>query len=512
MAANYTDPQVIFDPNIPSSLITRKYWGVSYRYDKTEDDMESSPNNEYNTLKIDGIEYPLVVINTHTVEQRDILYMAVKFTNFLPEIEITIMDALQSEQKLETTQMSGNIEIAIVPRAKDTYKSIKIHFSIDSVTVDTIDPCKITYFGTYDAEQFRQVNTGFLKKDNTKANLYELLYVIAQKTGLGFAATEETENIEDRVLRNIFTQRYPDYIKSQLKFAGCDEDSILDAWVDPYSYIVLVNMSWVLSQELKPEDLTIVAIKGFPSTDRDVPDPEPEETSRILTNFNRMPTWSNLQIKSYSMIVNNDAVYNGTTERIYTVNWDSSNATLLNTLDIQTKQNSVDGEYTKDYDTGFNRPIPVYNFNDDDYDLNIQKIIRKHYFNKRRQQILKVKLAQPNLGLQRGTLVTISIFEQNSQLKEIMMSNEPNVFGDQGDKKPPMTTEDDHDLTDIDILTSEGIMFPNVKLSDIYYIDGIVFEYSLSVGEIEQTLYLIKQGKTSGYHNAHTKVRMDDQI
>jgi flagellar biosynthesis chaperone FliJ len=506
--ANPTDPQVIFDPIFKVNPIVRKYYGVSYNYNKTEDDMYSNVSNKYNTLKIDAVEYPLIVINTQTIEQRDVLYMGLKLKGFLPTIELTIRDVKQVEQKIQTSQMNGSIEVCISSRIDKLYKNIRIHFRISNVTINPLNPQQVTYTGYYDIEKFRQVNTGFLKKDQTKANFYELLYVIAQNCGLGFAATDNTEDVEDRCLRNIFTQRYDEYIEQQLNFAGCDEDSILDAWVDPYNYIVLTNVSWVMNKEVDPNEYSIVAICGYPSTDRDVPDPKPKEVSRVLTNFNRMYEPTNMMIKSYSMIINNNAVSSGTLERIYTINWNSSNVTLLDTTDIQTKQNSVDGEYLDEYNTGHNRPLPRFNFNDDDYDLNTQKIIREHYFNKHRQQMLKLKLLHPNLGLQRGTLVSVSIWEQDPQLKEKMIAQANNLNGDESWEKPEMSKKDPYYLTDYDIVENEGLQMMNFKLSDLYYIDSILFEYSSEVGEIEETLFLIKKGKVSGYDNYHSRPKI----
>lgn len=503
-STNITDPSVIFDPLFKVNPIVRKYYGVSYNYNKTEDGLYSNVSNKYNHLKIEGVEYPLIVINTQAIEQRDVLYMGLKLKGFLPTIELTIRDVKQVEQKIQTSQMNGSIEVCISSRIDKLYKNIRIHFRISNVTINPLNPQEVTYTGYYDIEKFRQVNTGFLKKDQTKANFYELLYVIAQKCGLGFAATDNTADVNDRCLRNIFTQRYDEYIESQLNFAGCDEDSILDAWVDPYNYIVLTNVSWVLNKDIDPNELDIVAICGYPSTDRDVPEPKPKKMTRLLTNYNRMYEPTNLMVKSYSMIINNNSVSSGTLERIYTINWNDSNVTLLDTTDIQTKQNSVDGEYLDEYNTGHNRPLPRFNFNEGNYDLNTQKIIREHFFSKHRQQTLKLKLLHPNLGLQRGTLVSVSIWEQDPQLKEKMIAQANNLNGDQSWEKPEMSRKDPYKLTDYDIVENEGLQMINMKLSDLYYIDSILFEYSCEVGEIEETLFLIKKGKVSGYDNYHS--------
>ena len=50
-------------------------------------------------------------------------------------------------------------------------------------------------------------------------------------------------------------------------------------------------------------------------------------------------------------------------------------------------------------------------------------------------------------------------------------------------------------------------MMPNIKLTGLYYIDGMKFEYTREVGRIVQTLFLIKKGKTTGYHNRHNNPR-----
>ena len=55
-----------------------------------------------------------------------------------------------------------------------------------------------------------------------------------------------------------------------------------------------------------------------------------------------------------------------------------------------------------------------------------------------------------------------------------------------------------------------GAYMPNIKLSGLYYIDGMTFTYSKDLGRIVQTLHLMKKGKTSGYENRHTSPRVPD--
>ena len=44
----------------------------------------------------------------------------------------------------------------------------------------------------------------------------------------------------------------------------------------------------------------------------------------------------------------------------------------------------------------------------------------------------------------------------------------------------------------------------NLKLSGLYYIDGMRFEYNIETQEIYQTLILFKKGIVSGYQNRHS--------
>ena len=63
--------------------------------------------------------------------------------------------------------------------------------------------------------------------------------------------------------------------------------------------------------------------------------------------------------------------------------------------------------------------------------------------------------------------------------------------------KPPFPSEINQD----DLIRDSDAWMPNIKLSGLYYIDGMKFEYDPNVGKIDQTIYLIKKGSTSGYMN-----------
>ena len=500
MEENYTDPKVVLDPSKEATDIATKYSSYSYNNVSNNEGMRDIANNQYDSLRLDGIEYPLIVINDRNIYFEDIIYMKLSFNNFLPELKLIIRDRQEYEQKINTSQMSGSVRLVITSSVDKVYRKIKLHFRILNVNISEYDHTQITYYCTYDVDKLREVNTGLIYKEDLKANTYEMLYKIASNCGLGFAATDKTEEIEDRLYRNIFTQRYVDYIKDQIESSGVDENSILDAWIDPYNYIVLTNVSWLLSEEVSLDSLSIVANVGFNGHTWDTPDNQPHKCMRILTNFSYMPSDNNLLIKTYTTNVENYSIYNGTLERIYNINFDENGISTIEPNDIQTKQDSVDGEYLEEYNTGTNNPVPKFNFNEDGYNLNLQKTIREHFFRKKRQSIFKITLSSVNLGLQRGTLVYVMIFEQDPQNKEILLSQNENLNGDTSiEKKSDKNNSENNDL-----VIEEGDQIPNMKLSDFYYIDGIEFTYSTEDKEILQSLYLIKKGAASGYDNKHT--------
>ena len=75
--------------------------------------------------------------------------------------------------------------------------------------------------------------------------------------------------------------------------------------------------------------------------------------------------------------------------------------------------------------------------------------------------------------------------------------------------KEPEVEEDklelpeDMDIKTEDLVSKDEIWLPNFKLSGMYYIDGMKFEYDPKVGKIDQTLILMKKGSASGYMNKH---------
>jgi len=524
---NRTDPKVCHDPSITVEGIVRKF---SNQNKVNFENGEYSANNLYDSTLIDGIEYPLIAVNDRNIEHMDIISMTIEYKNFLPHIELIIRDNHQEEQKINTTQMSSIIRVCILSRVDAVYRKFLLNFRTYDMRIDDNEPTIVTYYGTYYVKEFRQINTRHIwmpqvcpcqprcgQGGHINANTWEMLHRIAQLCGLGFAATKKCKEIPDHVIRNIYSQRYDQFIEQQLLHCGTDEKNIFDAWVDLYGYIVMVNVPWVFDEDINPEELTITANYGLHGTSNNTVEQKPITINRTISNYNLMVTPSNMEIASYNMEVDNESIYHGTLEKVYTVNFDT-NLTALDPVDVQSKQNSIDGDFIEDYNTGKNRPIPKFHFNADSwtglgggYDLHKQKIIRNAYFRKLRQAILHVRMKNINLGLQRGTLIDVKIFDNDPVNKRSTFMNTDNT------QAPSDTIKESavnlpSDINQEDIIMDDRAYMPNIKLSGLYYIDGMTFEFRYDVGRIVQILHLIKKGNTSGYENRHTTPRVRDIV
>ena len=523
---NLTDPKVCHDPIFKSQGIARLWTG-----EKKEEIGHGDQDNEYDTLLTDGIQYPLLVINNRNIEDNYIISYQLSYNDFLPTLMVIIRDDHQKEQRISSTQMSGLIRTVIVSPVDKVYKPVVMQFRINSVEIDHDNPIYVRYFATYEVPAFRNVNIGHVwMKDycgapecehqgTINANTWEFLHELALKSGLGFAATKHTKEIADRAIRNVPSLKIHEYITNQINCSGVDEDSIMDAWVDLYGYIVLVNVSWVLKEtKLTSKDFMIVANCGFNTATHKLPGQKPQEVVRTLTNYPNMPTVSNMMITKYSMNIDNFILDKGTLEKTYMIQL-KGRQTIMATTDIQTKQTSIDGECLEDYNTGKSYPIPKFNFNCPEYtglpgyDTNLQKKIRDAWFSKIRQSILKVQLSQVNLGLQRGTIVNIAIFDNDYVNKEIMRTHTTNLTGEVKIEQDKLDDESDTKTNPEYMIENDHVWFRNEKLSGMYYIDSMEFIFNHDYNEIVQILYLIKKGSTTGYHNAHTlpRINIDQQ-
>lgn len=501
---NYLDPIVYHDPSIKADLIVKKYTPQ-----KTDVENNLWGNNKHAANeRTEGVTIPIIKVNNITIDFQNILYFKIESKNFSPTILLTIIDFDNLIKFKDIPGMNNVITVYIGSNMNAPYKPIKLNFYITNVSTSNN---KITYTGVYKLFALKNSQlkaivhpgcTSCSTNSSNELNTFEYLHDIALDCGLGFAATDKCKEIQDRLPRLMISQNYEDFIKQQIEFGGLDENSIFDCWIDFYNYLVLVNVSWVFNENNDPNVLAIFAEEGFNNNNEEDETPKNQECIRTIHNSNRLG-FSNLSFDSYEDIVKNGSLMDkGNLKTVYYMVPDGNNGTnRINTFQVQTIEDSIDGNHIEDYEIKKTSSF-VFDFNK--YNVNKQKIIRNDFFEKRRSKILKVKMIKPNYGLTRGILVNMMMFEYDSTIKRDILFEHENLNSENENDKMPDANINDDIFTVGDIIENTGVGLPNNAKNGQYYIDGVEIIYDSKLQKLDQYLYLIKKGKHKNYTNKYT--------
>ena len=524
---NFTDPYVLHDPAIPFPHVAKLYM-PNYMND-TDDDPGN--NLETHSLKTDGLMYPVIQVNTRVIDYNQIEKMVINYDSLVPTIYLKIKDHKKEIQAMDVPGLNNSIKVIIIPEVNYRYKSILLDFKITSCSINGM---YVSYTGIYKLLAFnkeytkeityagcsnsRGKNGGNSESENKetvscnpnpnkKPNTWELLHEIALSCQLGFCSTDMCQGVNDRVSRLMTNQRYLEHIRQQIRWSGTDESNVMDCWVDLYGYIVLVNLSWLLTVNVSPNNLAIDAIIGMHSTDvNHTPDQNYKLVHRTLTNYDKTDSVNNLTIEFYRTIVHNEDLETGTSLSQYSFYLkDFGGNNSVEQYDVEIIQNSIDGQKVEEYSTQHMRNFAI---ECNEHPCNKQQLIRDKFLSKHRQRILEVKLKALNLGLQRGTLVNVIIFADSKEEKKLILSSSSNVI------EPSKEIKEDNmqidGISTTDLIEREDISLPNIGLSGMYYIDGMRFEYSYKENKISQYLLLIKRGSLSNLSNFETAPKLNN--
>ncbi len=448
---NPTDPEVKFDPTFDGKVIVKQF----------DDANKTSSNATYNSLDDDAINIPIVRLNNITLTDAQIDQVVIYYNSFFPTVHLSIKDTENVIKICDTPGFDNEINIVITCPINGYYKKISLLFYITDFNIyDEF----IAYDGVF---KLQSLNTHVMKQiGKGKLNTYNMLSEIAKENKLGFAATKKCEEIKDENYRLIRTKTYVEFIKEQLSFAGLDEESIFDAWIDIFGYIVMINVNYVLNEKVDPQQLTIYTIYGGENTINDE-DAKPLaiQAQRTLTNNITDTTNTNLHFKIYENIINNNNIYkNGSLNS----NWYMTSPCEKNTLEfeeLQIIENSNEGvNFSKEYEFSKTEFLGI-EFSETP--ILFKKKVNQRYFEKLRAKRLKIELEQYNLGLERGTLINVIFKEYNSAVIK--------------------TFDNNNDIEE----SIDGRI--NLYMSGMYYIDSMEFEYVTEKHKIKQYLYLIKK-------------------
>lgn len=512
---NRTDPIVRHDPTVNAKVVIKEYTDVC------PPDSAGRTKNDGDLKRVEGPMIPIVRVGGLVLKFSDILSMSIDYDSFVPTIELTIQQLDKSNQIAEVPGMACDMTVILTPHVDGAYKPINLTFYVRDIQYSTN---RVTYYGVYKWMKMDEPMTKQVVFDgcigeqcqlpqNNKPTTFEFLHSAAvNDLGLGLAATKQVKEIKDNKTRILHAESYYDAIQKHVAFGGLDEESIFDCWVDLYRYLVIVNVPWIMNEPVKTNELGYHILQGIDITDSSIgeADTESEMMARIITNNKSLPSSSNIVFKNYEFIVDNTRIQDegAIISPIITKPVSVGGNDGCDQTDVKIEENSVDGyvmssqySYQKQEYLG-----PEYGDEENTPILN-SKVLHDSYLRKLRAKRLRIEMESPNFGLQRGTLLTVMVYEYNAINKRYMLAHgvspaNPSVGEDEGSK---ITSEDSKDIDN----DGQGIL--NIAVSGIYYIDGMTFKYDVKYQKFIQFLYLIKKDITTNMSSIADKPKVSLQ-
>lgn len=509
---NYTDPIVRHDPTKQPTPVVKV--NTNNRVVNTDKGANTFP---VNPAMVEGCQIPIVRLETQNIISSNISYCKIDYTGFKPTL---ILDVYAPSGK-DTNNMAANsvgglgstITVILTPRVDGQYKPISLDFTVKDVQY-TDD---MTHFeGEYKLPEMDRVQTKQWKHEGCTAKYcqtpktphpttWKLLHDIAISLGLGYATTDHVKEIKDYKARLTHNETIEDTIEKHVGFGGLDNKSIFDSWIDLYNYLVVVNVPWVLGEEITWKDIGINPELDMGATDDNLPASEQiGMASRVLTNEKKHAAGTNMTFTHFQWIVDSKSQQNaGTTLNCFVgspAGYGDGNNSISSTKCINAER-SMDG-ITQMEKYNVERQEYLGNECCSDEDNNtpvlLQKQIHDRYLSNLRGKILEVTLDHTNFGLQRGTLVGVAIYDASISGKMNLVTNMENV----DNKKDVHPKELSHEVARR--INDSGTSIPNVSMSGYYYIDGMEFEYNGTDMVLTQRLFLIKKDPMINLQNRDT--------
>lgn len=498
---NPLDPAVVFDPEYENSGIAVKWQPV-----EGEEGGNADTENPQKTsaLKTDAIDYPLIKLNNTLLQKENIADFKLIIRNFLPKIHLVIKDYNGTIQTSDLPGVNNVITVIITAPIEGTNKKISMDFYITDCKFNNGE-------GTYEGEFKRlELQRVYCKQIGDAAiSTYDMLQEVAKDCKLGFAATPGCDDISDVRWRQIYSQTYNDFILKQLEFAGMDENSVMDAWIDNFGYLVMANLSKLFNDPVNEKQLVIKQTTGI-KNDSDLqgmPEQGIAVVQRLISN-STTGGGGNLTFEKFEPIINNKELKeHGTLNTLYYMTGPCETNTI-NTVQTQIIENSVDGivglseyEYTKDIFVGIDMS--------DDGNQVLQKQIVEAFKLKYFNEMLTVELPVPNYSLQRGMLLCLSLLEYDEHNKRRIIQNISNAGATAADPSTDPPTDVSEGEKDYVVL-DESTPLVNPATSGIYYINGIEFIWNPKMNNIHQKLFLVKRGIRNKLTNKYTMPKINE--
>ena len=324
-----------------------------------------------------GVLVPLIKINNTVVDFTEIDEFVLKSEGPLPELHLEFTDTFQLIENFSTPGSDNYILVQILPPFDNAYKKINLEFYISNIYVEGR---YVSLDGVYKVPEFlsaRFKSMGFV-------DTHSLCREIANDTGLGFASNVK-ECSDDRWVYCDHIS-YNDLLRREIRYSGGQTTDIFDWWIDYWDYINLVNMYERYNSVDDGDDMKVWVGHTIENNIDEGHKITPYQVHCELSNINNM-TGNNVGQGT-------DKVYS-----IYDKNLGEYKDVLIQDGDVQT-----------DIFRKYEYVGETYG----DYNYLLSEKLRNAYIQKMNAETLEVTLANPMLGIHRGSKVDVVIYDNDS--------------------------------------------------------------------------------------------------
>ena len=320
---NPLDPVVFFDPwRKPVYIVD-----IAANEQSSNDIVNTTLGSDNAPHKESGVLIPKIQLGNQILRNDDIVKFSLDYRFFMPTLHLEIKNSSGDRRITSTITENSVIRVIFRPHIDGRYKKIAWEFSPTAqnyvknrriLSIDAklkfnpiLNPPEnsilngdgIINFPGYTEyiinKETNELTTGMEIEstygvNSKEVNCWKALYSCAEDMGLGFSASPGC--IDDENSRVIFVQNRPYYLIIQdiVRSLG-DENHIYDAWIDPYGYLVLVNLSHIWGAEVDAGKLFIDSTTGIEMPIENGPHKKYTKVARVITNYRKTMSPSDMQ-------------------------------------------------------------------------------------------------------------------------------------------------------------------------------------------------------------------------
>jgi len=402
--------------------------------------------------------------NGTTIDSKDVIYVKLHNSKFLPEIELYCDDS------------KGVLFNDFYPFDHDTILSIFVKSNSENtmpIRMDFRIASYETVKGDINSNNLRYLIKGILdvdelfytKYESRKGTSYEIIKGIASELNLGFASNVQSS--DDSMTWINCSDTYPEFIKDVTRYSWISKDAFVWTFIDFQYNINYINIQLEMNDFIKGESGTI--------TNSQIIKNDEEKNSELYLTNNSAFHMTNNYISKFNLV---NQSFKVNLERFYQVSstwYDKGNNTVYKEFVQELQTNH---EELKDL-TDRNSKIYQENVNDEYFTGKIDTDNNVH----RNYSLAKVANVFHLAGMEKMKMI-VTLNQVNFSIKrfqniKIEIYNQKDLFSSNANVKSPL----------------DNI---NTKLSGYWFITGINYLYKRS-GGVEQEITLMRRELSVNY-------------